>query len=164
VKLKGMPLFLLLAGPMGAQETSQQQADVQPPGGAREKVEKRYQLPEPVEPGPTTAVVKGSLAPRASADAAAEAPAFKGARWVALDGDEARVALAGGEQRLQVGSTVAGDRVKSVRPRQLVLERPAAPGQPGGSALVIVDFREDATRVRVLWSQDPKAATPAEAR
>jgi hypothetical protein len=74
---------------------------------------------------------------------------------------EARVVLADVERVVRPGDLLGGDTVRSVAEGLIVLDRPAAAGQAGGPATVVVRFEADGrARVRVYHEQDP---TPVKA-
>ena len=82
-------------------------------------------------------------------------------RAVSLAEGEARVSVAQGERVLRPGDRLGADTVRSVSDGVIVLDRPAAPGKPGGAATVVVRFDANGqARVRVLYEHDP---TPLQA-
>jgi hypothetical protein len=77
----------------------------------------------------------------------------------------ARVRMPEGERTLRPGDPVGADRVRAVSDGVMVLDRPAVPGTPGGSATVIVRFdAAGQARVRVLYESDPTPLRVPEAR
>ncbi len=158
-------LLLLVALPAAAQDARREEQEVVSPdapeasqakGGGRLRAGA-----VPPAPDVVSAVVSGALAPADRRGGPGEAPELEGARWLALEDDSARVAFPSGERRLRVGDPVGPDRVVSLRPRQVVLERPGAAGEEGAAAVVVADFDGDgAPRVRVLWKRLPEPTQP----
>lgn len=162
------PWLVLTALPAAGQDARQdarrEEQQVHSPEASEARGGRRYEAARPPAPETTTAVVSGALAPPDSAvRAPAEGSALDAARWVAFDEAEAggapaaRVLLPDGERSLRPGDVIGRDRVTSIRERQIVLERAAAPGENGIAAVVVADFGPDGTaRVRVLWKRVPK--------
>lgn len=158
-------LLLLGALPSAGQDARREEHEVASPdapdvsqarGGGRVRA---GAVPPPVEA--VSAVVAGALVPGDRRPGPGEAPELEATRWLGFEDDRLRLAFAGGERRLQVGDQVGPDRVVSLRPRQVVLERPGAPGEEGAAAIVVADFGDDGVpRVRVLWKRLPKAPQP----
>jgi hypothetical protein len=84
-------------------------------------------------------------------------------RAVSTAEGEATLEIDGVSEVVRPGSRLGRDTVKAVGPGRVVLERPAAPGEPG--SLVIVTF--DGTgraKTRTFWTTDPTAPTSPEVK
>ena len=83
------------------------------------------------------------------------------ARWT-REGQAALV-VDGMEQAVRAGSWIGAMEVKSLAPGRMVLKKPAAPGEPGGEALVIVTFDASGQgRAVTLYTKDPRPAAAPE--
>jgi hypothetical protein len=165
VAVVGLCLAPCLAPCVAAQERHEEHQVQPPPGvpGAAEGAPSEMSAPPAPPPGPTEADVRGQFYPPAGAgrDPARVAQS----RLVALENGTARLQFPDGEALVRVGSVIGGDVVKSVRGRQILLERRPAAGASGGEGLVVVTFGADGrARVRVFWTKDPSAAAAPEVR
>jgi hypothetical protein len=139
--------------------SSQVQAPAQGGSGGTEPVPG---APPAVEPSLERKPARGILA---AGEPAGPKGASSSIRRVALADGEATLEVDGVREVLRPGERLGGDTVKSVSAERIVLERPARPGEPGGPALVIVTFDEAGrAKTRVLWTADPAAPRPAEAK
>ena len=121
-----------------------------------------HMSPEPAPSVPAPVLLK-DRAPRAAKEPASPASALPQLRARFTGDGQAALVVDGLEQTVQAGSWIGAMQVKSVAPGRMVLQKPAAPGPPGGEALVIVTF--DATgksRAVTLYTKDPRAAAAPE--
>lgn len=146
-----------------ADERPKTSSAVQVPAQGGGGVEPVPGAPQPVEPSLERKPARATLAsgPRpAQADAAALS-----LRALSVAEGEATLEIDGAREVVRPGSQVGGDTVKSVAPGRVVLERPAKPGHPGGTALVIVTFDEAGrATTRVFDDAPPEAPRPAEVK
>jgi hypothetical protein len=103
-------------------------------------------------------VVQLKEPPRDRLSQSADAGALRGLRVLGVQDGVARVALGDGSERtLRPGDSFAGDVVRSVAPRRILLDRRAGEGEGGGSATVVVKVGPDGrSQVFVLWTRDPR--------
>jgi hypothetical protein len=152
-----------LAGPAGAQEVKQESSQAQPSrpsdSSNRGGAQSQFAPPPPQAADDQAKQARGRMSPP-QAGGKPEAGRLAGAILISADDGQAEVRFADGTAlTLQVGASLDGDVVKSVRGRRVVLQRPARAGQPGGDALVVVDFPQSgAARSFVLWSAYPGTA------
>jgi hypothetical protein len=79
-------------------------------------------------------------------------------RLLSVAEGEATVQVDGRPEHVRPGSRLGDGTVKAVGPGRLVYVRPAAPGEPGDEALVVVTFdQEGRAHPRVFWTRDPEA-------
>jgi len=102
-------------------------------------------------------IVKGKRVPLEPTQGAATT-GLRGLRLVSASAGEARVSIDGQERNVRVGDTIAGDTLRRVEARRLVLSRREAAGR---ESTVIVRFdSEGRARVLVLGTA-PSEAAPA---
>ena len=117
----------------------------------------------PLEPSLETRAARGRIeAPASPARAPSVAPTSLGVaslRLLSVAEGEATVEVDGQAQRVRPGSRLGDGTVKAVGPGRLVYSRPAAAGEPGDEALVVVTFDAGGQpRTRVFWTRDPEAS------
>lgn len=156
---RAVPFLLLFTLPALGQGARREAQQVQPPDASREQGERRFEALQPPAPETTTARVAGRLTVPASRAAGSDAEPLAGATLLVLEPQAARIRLADGEHLLRPGASVGGDTVQSVAGRQIVLRRPAAPGDPRGEGLVVVRF-DAAGRARVRVFRERHGLTP----
>ena len=117
--------------------------------------------PDPTVPLPVLLKERVPKAAKAAAPSQTSALPQLRSRWT-RDGQAALV-VDGMEQTVRAGSWIGAMEVKSLAPGRMVLKKPAAPGDPGGEALVIVTFDASGTsRAVTLYTKDPRPAAAPE--
>jgi hypothetical protein len=154
---------MTFAGPAGAQEVKHESSQAQPSrpieSSNRGGAQSQFAPPPQQPPDDQAKQARGRMSPP-HVGSKPEAGRLAGAILISAENGQAQLRLGDGTTlTLQVGASIDGDVVKSVRGRRVVLQRPARAGQPGGDALVVVDFPEGgAARTLVLWSAYPGIA------
>ncbi len=121
--------------------------------------ETRWVRPEPVPPPSGTRLAKAPpVIPPANRGPASP---YLGLRALSAKEGEMSLQTAEGRRTLRPGDRLGEDVVKAVDEGLLVLQRPAAPGRPGGEATVVVRFdAKGQPTVRVYHTEDKSAVEP----
>lgn len=119
---------------------------------------KRFARPDSQPPVLPQGPVAGRAAPPSTSKRLAAHGAYQTLRALQIKEGEALVQTAEGQRLLHPGDHIGNDVVKAIDEGLLVLDRPAAPGQPGGDRRIVVRFdAQGRASVRIYTTEDPTA-------